>query len=139
MEAGAARLLLETCKYRMCKSQNNTENLDGKDGLPQAACLNTENGSGTHCGACPRHQVQNTHCQDRDTKHGSSAHVHAVEYGHHSGNDDTECGSAAAVQMANQSDDAGYDADTDYVVSDEGHQLTDDDIKHTRIGHYTKV
>ena len=138
-ESGTARLLLDTGQHCVRESQNDTECLDGKDGLPEASCLNAQNGSRTHCRACPRHQVQNAHGQDCDAQERGLTHMHAREDRQHGRNDDTERRSAAAVQMAYKSNDAGDDTDADDVVSDKRHELSDDHIEHARVGHDAKI
>ena len=44
-------------------------------------------------------------------------------------------GSAAAVQMADDGDEAGHQGNADDVVADLLHQSTDNLVEHTRIGH----
>ena len=123
----------------MGEGEDDTGGLDRKDGLPQAARLNAEDRSRAHGRTCPRHQVQDAHGQNSDTQQCSPAHVHALVDRQHGGNDNTERRRAAAVKMSYQRDDAGHDADTDDIVSDERHELADDDIKHARICHDAEV
>ena len=57
----------------------------------------------------------------------------------HCRNHDTEGGSAAAVQMADEGDNSGHDGDADDIVAHQLHQLADDDIKHARVSHDAEV
>ena len=121
------------------ESQNQAENLNRDQRGPQLAGFHTQHGSGTHGGAGPGHQVQNAHRQHGDAQQGGGLHVQLLVHGQHGGNHDAEGGSAAAVQVADGGNQAGHNAHTDDVVADELHQLADDGVKHSGIGHDAKV
>ena len=138
-EACTAGLLLEAGENRMSEAENDAEDLNRDKSAPQRTGFNAEDGCGTHGRAGPRHQVQDAHREDRDAEQGRRAHVHSLVDRKHGRNHDTECGSAAAVQVADQSDDSGHQGDADDVVADELHQLADDDVEHARVSHDAEV
>ena len=86
-------------------------------------------------GAAPGHQVHNAHGGDADQQQRLTAHVQALVDRQHGGDGDEESGCAAAVQMADDSDDAGHQGNTDDVVADLLHQGIDDLVEHACIGH----
>ena len=138
-QTGAPLLLLEAGQNGVGQSQDNAEDLDGDDGVPQSASLNAQHGSGTHGGTGPGHQVQHAHGQHGDPQQAGGTHVHLLVDGQHSGHHNAEGGGSAAVQVADQGDDAGHNAHAHHVVADELQQLADDHVKHTGIGHNAEV
>ena len=138
-QACTALLLLEAGQHGVGQGQDDTEDLDGDDGVPQLTCFHAQHGSGTHGGTGPGHQVQNAHSQHGNPQQAGGTHVHLLVDGQHSGNHDAEGGSAAAVQVADQGNDTGHDAHADDIVANELHQLADDHIKHAGIGHNAEV
>ena len=61
--------------------------------------------------------------------------MQALVDGQHGGDGDEEGGSAAAVQMADDGDEAGHQSNADDIVADLLHQRTDDLVEHACIGH----
>ncbi|CDC49828.1 unknown [Clostridium sp. CAG:58] len=57
----------------------------------------------------------------------------------HGRDHDTEGGSAAAVQMADECDDASHDTDAHHAVFHQKHQLPDDHVEHPGVGHDTEI
>ena len=139
VQAGAAALLLPAGESRVDQSQHDAEDLDGQDGLPELTGLNAENGGRAHGGAGPGHEVQNAHRQHRDAQQRGRAHVHALVDRQHGGDHDAEGGGAAAVEVADQRDDAGDERDAHDVVAHQLHQLADDDVEHAGVGHDAEV
>jgi hypothetical protein len=136
-ESGAGEYF--TGKPMVLKGKDYAERLDGKYGLPQAAGLDTQNRRRAHGRTCPGHKVKDAHGKDSYAEQRGRAHMHTLEDRKHGGNNNTEGGRAAAVQMADQGDDAGDDADADDVVPDERHELADDDVEHARVSHDAEV
>ena len=139
VQTSTACLFLDTGEVCMNQSEENTEDLNRQNCLPEASCFHSEDGSCTHCRTGPGHQVQDTHCENRDSQQACLTHMHASEYRQHRRNNDTECGCAAAVEMSDQSDNAGDDAYTDDIVTDKCHQLADDNVEHAGVCHDTEV
>ena len=123
----------------MGQRENDTEDLNRQQGVPQLAGFHAQNGGSPHGRAGPRHQVQDTHGQDSNPQQGCRPHVHLLIDRQHRRNNNAEGGSAAAVEVTDQRDDSCHDADTDDVVADQAHELADDDIEHTGIGHDAEV
>ena len=66
-------------------------------------------------------------------------HMHPLIHGQHGGDHDAEGRGAAAVQVPHQSDDGSDHGHADDAVPHRFHQLADDHIEHTRIGHYAEI
>ena len=64
--------------------------------------------------------------------------MQALVDGQHGGDGDEEGGGAAAVQVADDGDDAGHQSHADNVVADLFHQGADDLVEHARVGHHTE-
>ena len=135
VETCASLLLLHTGEYRVYEAEEDTENLDRDQLIPELTSLHAENGSGTHGRAGPRHQVENTHREDSDTKQGRLSHVHLLVYRKHRRNDDQEGRRSTTIEVADQRDDCGHDGNADNIVPDILHQLVDDDVEHAGVGH----
>ena len=138
VETGTSLFLLEACKYGMCKTEHDTENLNRNQLIPELASLHAEHGSGSHGRARPWHQVQDAHRKDCNTKQRGRTHVHLLVNRKHGWNDDQEGRRSTTIEVADEGNDGGHHRHADDIVPDILHEPVDDNIKHAGIGHDTE-
>ena len=134
-QLGNALLLLEAPEDGSADGKDQADDLHRNDLTPQVIGLNAQNTGGTHGRAAPGQQVHDTHRRNADQQQGLTAHVQALVDRQHGGDGDEERGCTAAVQMADNGDQAGHQGNADHIVADLFHQRADDLVEHSGVGH----